>query len=626
MASGRARRLGATAGGLGLLAGGMAGCGGSTPLPGATVSAYLSAWSAGRYPAMAALVARPPADFAAVNRSVLSQLHATGATYRAGPAAGRGDTMSVPVTSHLTLAGLGAVDLHSTLVLHLTGSRWLVRWTPATVVAGLVAGDHLSILATWPSRAPVLGAGGAVLTPSTQTVTVGVVGSRLRDPAGVSAALVAAGFAPAKVAGAVQAAATNPGAFQTVATISQDRYAQIAGTVYALPGTSFTATDTEKTITPDLAVHVVGRVAPITAQQLQVLGPLYGPTAMVGSGGIEAAYERQLAGTPAVTITLVDGGGRTVATPADRPPQPVRPVQTSIDPTVEAAAEQAMNSVSQQSALVVIRPSTGEVLAAVSRPTSDSSNLAFEAEVPPGSTFKVMTTDALLASGLSPSATLTCPPSITVDGRTFHNDAGEATPTLSFAQAFAVSCNTAFIGASEHLAGQDLTTAALLFGVGVPPRPGLPAYGGKVPSPASAAELAASSIGQGQITVSPLAMATVAATAATGNLHLPRLVAGAPDDTAPPAAPVAPAIIATLHSFMLGVEAPGGTAAPAGLPPGTYGKTGTAEYGTGPNPPAHAWYIGFRGDLAFAVFVNNGVGGNVAAPVAAKLLGALPGN
>jgi cell division protein FtsI/penicillin-binding protein 2 len=64
-----------------------------------------------------------------------------------------------------------------------------------------------------------------------------------------------------------------------------------------------------------------------------------------------------------------------------------------------------------------------------------------------------------------------------------------------------------------------------------------------------------------------------------------------------------------------------GTAADAGLPGQVAGKTGTAEFGTGDPLPTHAWFIGFRGDLAFAVIVEGGgVGGRVAAPAAARFL------
>ena len=70
---------------------------------------------------------------------------------------------------------------------------------------------------------------------------------------------------------------------------------------------------------------------------------------------------------------------------------------------------------------------------------------------------------------------------------------------------------------------------------------------------------------------------------------------------------------------MASVVQSGGTAAGAGLPSGTFGKTGTAEFGNGNPPPTHAWFIGYRGNIAFAVIVEGGgVGGRVAAPLAAQ--------
>jgi cell division protein FtsI/penicillin-binding protein 2 len=70
------------------------------------------------------------------------------------------------------------------------------------------------------------------------------------------------------------------------------------------------------------------------------------------------------------------------------------------------------------------------------------------------------------------------------------------------------------------------------------------------------------------------------------------------------------------------VEQPGGTAAGAGLPAGVFGKTGTAE--TSATAPTNAWFVGYRGQLAFAVIVEaGGVGGQVAAPLAAKFLNAV---
>jgi cell division protein FtsI/penicillin-binding protein 2 len=168
-----------------------------------------------------------------------------------------------------------------------------------------------------------------------------------------------------------------------------------------------------------------------------------------------------------------------------------------------------------------------------------------------------------------------------------------------------------------------LPATAAAFGLGVDPQLGVAAYGGSVPAPTGPSELAATAIGQAKVTASPLAMASVVATLASGTWHAPRLVAGAPNDSVAPK-PVDAGVIAALQDMTASVVARG-TASGARLPAGTHGKTGTAEFGSGSPPPTHAWFVGYRDDLAFAVIVvNGGVGGEVAAPLAARFLNALP--
>jgi cell division protein FtsI/penicillin-binding protein 2 len=118
-------------------------------------------------------------------------------------------------------------------------------------------------------------------------------------------------------------------------------------------------------------------------------------------------------------------------------------------------------------------------------------------------------------------------------------------------------------------------------------------------------------------------MASVAAAVASGQWRAPTL-------TTQPAAPavsapaIDPAVLTSLRGFMATVDQVGGTAAGAGLPAGVFSKTGTAEFGHENPPQTHAWFIGYRGNLAFAVIVEGGgVGGQVAAPLAAKFLAAL---
>lgn len=127
---------------------------------------------------------------------------------------------------------------------------------------------------------------------------------------------------------------------------------------------------------------------------------------------------------------------------------------------------------------------------------------------------------------------------------------------------------------------------------------------------------------------SPLNMAGVAAAAADGTWRSPRLVDAALAAQAAdaggrkPEQPkrLEPAVKSALHALMPAVVSEG-TAAGVGFPSGTAGKTGTAEYGEGENPPTHAWFIGYRKDVAFAVIVEGGgTGAEAAAPIAAAFL------
>jgi cell division protein FtsI/penicillin-binding protein 2 len=145
---------------------------------------------------------------------------------------------------------------------------------------------------------------------------------------------------------------------------------------------------------------------------------------------------------------------------------------------------------------------------------------------------------------------------------------------------------------------------------------GVPAFGGAVPNATDEADLAASAIGQGQVLVSPLDMAMVAAAIDTGAVRAPRLVAGAPDDDVPPRA-LAPTVVADLRAMTADVVE-SGTAANEGLPPGTHAKTGTAQVGTGKTLATDAWLVGYDGDTAFAcLVVGGGNGGPTCGPLVA---------
>jgi hypothetical protein len=610
---------------LALTAGLLGGCSSAPPTPQATAGAYLAAWARQDWAAMQKLTSRPPADFTAVNQAAFRNLTVRRASFTTGAMHAGASTASTPVTERLTLAGLGTITVKSALHLVLTQGKWLVKWSPATIAPALRAGGQLSLHTTWPARVAVLGAHGTPLTSQGQVVTIGVEGARIKNAASLKSALVAAGAPAGAASSAIAAAKAHPTFFEPVFTVSRARYNQLQPELYPLPGTVFQSGTALTALTPGLAAGVVGTLGPVTAEELGRLGAPYTARDTVGQTGLEQADERQLAGTPGATVSVVSASGATVATLATLAPHPGTPVTTTIDPAVQRAAEAALAGEKKSAALVAVSASTGAVLAAVSV-NSGGFDQAIDGGFPPGSTFKVITSTALIGHGLTPRSAASCPGTATVGGEVFHNAESEQ-PVSNLLGAFTESCNTAFIKlASRHLTPADFVSAAQMFGLGDKPHIGLVAFGGSVPPPRDAADLAATSIGQGRVLVSPLGLAMVAAAADTGTVRAPRLVTNVTDGaaaaiTGSPARQLPAAVVRGLHEMMASVVARG-TAAGQGLPAGTFAKTGTAQYGTTKPLKTDAWLMGFRGDIAFAALVVNsaGNGGPVCGPIVAKFL------
>ncbi len=609
----------------------------SSPQPQDTANAYFAAWAKQDWAGMQKLVASPPADFAAVNQAAFTDLSVHQASFTPGTVSTSGSSASMPFTAQLALTGLGTITLKPTMHLVQVQGHWLVSWTPATIAPGLENGDRLTAKKAWPARAAITGQGGASLVTSGQVVTIGVEGSRIKDAKALQTALVAAGASKQQASSAIAAAQKNPNFFEPVFTVSQDRYNELEPTIYPIPGTVFQSSTARSAITPGLASGIVGKVGPVTAQQLSQLGAPYDETSVVGQTGLEQADEKHLAGQAGVTVTVVNANGTTVSTAAKVPAKPGTPVATTINPAAQTAAETALAGEKKSAALVAVSASTGDVLASVSA-NSGGFDQAIDGGFPPGSTFKVITSTALITHGLTPESKASCPRTATVDGATFHNAEGEA-PVGTLAQAFTESCNTAFIQlATGHLARADLPAAASMFGVGQSLNLGLASYKGSVPQPTDKADLAATSIGQGRVLMSPLSMAMVAAAVDTGTVRPPQLLtsastgsnstgsasatpAASESGTAATTSQLPASVVSDLHQMMASVVA-SGTAAGQGLPAGTYAKTGTAQFGTGTPLKTDAWLMGFKGDTAFACLVvdSDGNGGPTCGPIVAKFL------
>jgi cell division protein FtsI/penicillin-binding protein 2 len=304
-------------------------------------------------------------------------------------------------------------------------------------------------------------------------------------------------------------------------------------------------------------------------------------------------------------------------------PKPGAPVRTTLDQATQLAADEALRGQPRRSALVAVRVTDGAVLAAANGPDGGGENMAFTAQVPPGSTFKMVTTLGLLDAGaVRPDAAVACPKTFTVEGRSFKNSDNLALGTVPFRTNFARSCNTSFAALAPKLGPDGLAKAGATLGLGTTWDLGVEAFAGRVSQGGPAAERAAAAFGQGTTVVSPLAMAAATAGVANGRWRPPRLVAEpAPDKPAPDGPPLAATSAQALKELMREVVTAGTATALRDAPGGpVYGKTGTAEYDNNP-AHTHAWFVGWQGTVAFAVFVEQGgSSGATAVPIAERFL------
>jgi cell division protein FtsI/penicillin-binding protein 2 len=589
-------------------------------------AAYLQRWQAQDWEGMKLLVAAPPPTFSQVHSGMARDLSITGIHIRPGTLVEVGPAAQTPFSVDLTLKGLGVWSYSGTLHLVRPARRWKVTWSPATLYPQLDAGKKFARVSTWADRAPILGRDGSVLQGQSDVVTVGVELDHIKDPNAVVAAFQQyAGVDPATVNRVLHTPGARPSWFLPVTQMRADKFAALPPAFIATPGILDQHTKGRSTLRDGFASHVLGTTGPITAERLAQLGAPYVTSSVVGLSGLEGALEHQLAGAPSSDIQLVDSAGSVLSVVDHFDGTAPQPVQTTLDPTIQTAAEDAVAGVTTTAAIVALDAATGEIRAVVSRPLNGF-NRALSGTYPPGSTMKIVTTEALLAKGDDLSTPISCPTSTVVDGKHFKNIEGEGGTQLNLQQAFVQSCNTAFVQLAATLKPAELTKAAENLGFNAPEPLPLTSKGGSFPPPKDLADQAGAAIGQAEVLVTPLHMASVAAGVASGAWHQPTLIAGA--SATATVTQLDPGVAGKLRTLMgLVVSDPSGTgvlARVAGTP--VSGKTGTAEFGSANPPKTHAWFVGFRGSIAFAVLVEGGgVGGKVAAPLAAKFGSQLPG-
>ncbi len=427
------------------------------------------------------------------------------------------------------------------------------------------------------------------------------------------------------------------------------------------------------------AAHLIGYVGEVSEEMLNdPRYALYSPGDVVGRSGIEQTYDSILRGVDGSRDVIVNSHGKEVGQLGQELAVPGKDLRLTIDLDVQMAAEKALEG--KTGAIVALDPHTGEILALASRPTFDPNQFsvrlsrsywsqlindpdhplldkAIQAQLAPGSTFKVIMTLAGLQEGVAEDMHVTCNGAADFYGRTFKCDSRHG--TLDISQALAKSCDIFYYTLANRLGIDTIAHYASLVGIGQKTGVDLPdEASGTMPSTQwklknyhekwYAGETISVGIGQGAVAVTPLQLArAIGGIASGGVLHRPHLVfsdelsadelsqiqtdlPGSGDKTIP----------MTPENWQIITDAMAqttisGTGAASHLEGIDFtGKTGTAQVvnhsagatslGSG-KERANAWFVGMaprrNPDIIVAVLYEHGGWGGVAsAPLAARVI------
>jgi cell division protein FtsI/penicillin-binding protein 2 len=539
-----------------------------------------------------------------------------------------GDAATATLRTRWTFEG-STWDYTTPVKLSRVEDSWLVVWSAGTVAPELGDDQRLRLRTTPADRGDILGAADQPIVTERDVDRIGIDKTKVpAEQAGASARALAQliDIDPEAYAQRVEAAGAQAFVLGLVARTGSDAALSDAE-LAAIPGAVALAGSLPLAPTRGFGQPMLGAVGEATAEIVQKSKGSVRPGDTVGLSGLALRYDKQLRGSPGVTVEAVsDEDGAKARTLFTGKPVAGKPLRTTIDVGLQGAADEILAGVDPASAIVAIRPSSGQIVALASGAGGKGADTAASGHYPPGSTFKLVTALAFLRSGLTPSSPVPCTDTVTVEGRRFTNysdyPAG-AVGKVPLRTAIANSCNTAMIATRDKAPQDQLAQAAAALGLGPDLDLGYPAFLGSVPDQADGTEHAASMIGQGKIEASPLAMAVVAASIAKGERVTPTLVADAPTKAAAAAAkPLTAGEAKQLQELFRAVVTDGSGAFLKDVPgPPVSAKTGTAEYGSDTPPRTHVWMTATQGDLAVAVFVADGASGSqTAGPLLEKFL------
>ena len=482
------------------------------------------------------------------------------------------------------------------MTLSQTKGQWAVRWQPTILHSKLGANQHLELRAIPAERASVISGDGAeILAP-------GVVHRVLLNPTEADNVAGAA----ARVAEALRSA---HGRDDTVPQVSSsDLEAKLKD--MKGPYSVAVVNDTQGKIIADELRGVPGVTVHEEAAMVRA-DPNFAPDII---SRVEKVVNKDLEGANGWQVAAVNSHGALIDALEVHAPQPAPAVRISIDHNIQRAAQQAVDLRKEMKAMMVaIRPSTGEILAvAQTQKADEDGDVALMGQYPPGSTFKIITAAAgIMDEDLTPDSIVPCPGTMEIGHRIVTNYNQFSRGNVPMESAFAASCNTSFADISSRLEPGELEHTAKQFGLGLDYEiEGVNTITGAVPTGEELVDRVEAGFGQGKDLASPFGMALVAATAAHSQTPVPYLVPGHETRISEQVDPPSPESIEGLRRMMRSVVT-SGTARGMGAGGEIRGKTGEAEITGG----SHAWFAGYRDDVAFATLVVLGGGSESAVAI-----------